>query len=123
MKHILKFTESNYLQDIEKFDKNLIELHGLIDSGLLMEIVDEFDAKVKYESNSHYMFINIKSTDNEFTLKKSASTSNEIIENIDNIKNWLQLVNKVEKKIRNIGFDDINIALNHNEITIRIKIN
>lgn len=125
MKHIKKFeakiNPNSYVDlsktEVEKLTKFFKE------SGILTEVTDSFDYDVSYDDNNRYFFVTIEDdNDSTFSIFQTYDDLSKLIDMLDYMRSFIAVINKIVKKTKLEGYDDITTTVTRTGVQIIIRI-
>lgn len=133
MKHIKKFETKinpNSYKDEDLLKIQVAKLTKFFkESGILTEVTDSFDYDISYDDNNRYFFVIIEddSDDSIFAVHYVnngiwLSDLSKLIDMLDSMKSFIGFINKIVKKIKLEGYDDVTTTMTRIGAQIRIGI-
>jgi len=128
MKHIKKFEAKinpNSYVDLSKAEvEKLTKLFQ--ESGILTEVTDSFDYDVSYDYNHRYFFVTIDDDSDarrdKSSIFKAHADLSKLIDMLDDLKSFVAIINKIVKKIKLEGYNDITTTVTRTGVQITIRI-
>lgn len=127
MKHIKQFEDVNAFKDEDLLKIQVEKLKKFFkESGILTEVTDSFDYAVEYDDNNRYFFVTIDD-DSEGRMDKGSifkahADLSKLIDMLDYMRSFIVVINKIVKKIKLEGYDDVTTTVTRTGVQIRIGI-
>lgn len=127
MKHIKQFEDVNSFKDKDLLKIQVEKLTKLFkESGILTEVTDAFDYAVDYDDNNRYFFVTIDDDSDarrdKISIFKAHADLSKLIDMLDDLKSFVAIINKIVKKIKLEGYDDVTTTITRIGVQIRIGI-
>lgn len=130
MKHIKKFETKinpNSYKDEDLLKIQVAKLTKFFkESGILTEVTDSFDYDISYDDNNRYFFVTIDDDSDarrdKSSIFKAHADLSKLIDMLDDLKSFVAIINKIVKKIKLEGYDDVTTTITRIGVQIRIGI-
>ncbi len=131
MKHIKKFETKinpNSYKDEDLLKIQVAKLTKFFkESGILTEVTDSFDYDISYDDNNRYFFVTIDDDSDarrdKSSIFKAHADLSKLIDMLDDLKSFVAIINKIVKKIKLEGYDDVTTTITpHGTIGVQIRI-
>lgn len=130
MKHIKKFETKinpNSYKDEDLLKIQVAKLTKFFkESGILTEVTDSFDYDISYDDNNRYFFVTIDDDSDarrdKSSIFKAHADLSKLIDMLDYMRSFIAVINKIVKKIKLEGYDDVTTTITRIGVQIRIGI-